>query len=201
MQKFELDEIDKVTTYLTKIPGIGFKSAKRYAIWLGEHKIETSNLIDALKNLVENVTICRKCFNLTTSKDSLCEICKDSERDSSTICVVQSIENLIEIEQSNVYNGLYLVLGGVISPLYNTEHILKRIEYLKKRVKEEQIKEIILVLSSTTEGDLTVHYIKETLKGMDIKISKVASGIPIGTDINYVDKRTLAEALRSRVYI
>ncbi len=201
MQKLELDEIDRVATYLTKIPGIGFKSAKRYAIWLGEHKTETSKLTEALKKLIDNVTTCKKCFNLTTSKDGLCEICKNPERDASKICVVQSIENLVEIEQSNVYNGFYFVLGGVISPLYNTEHILKRIEYLKRRVKEEHTREVILVLSSTTEGDLTVHYIKETLKGTNVKISKVASGIPVGTDINYVDKRTLAEALRSRVYI
>ncbi len=201
MQKSELDEINRVSTYLSKIPGIGFKSAKRYAIWLGEHKTEAINLLESLNSLIKNVSTCSKCFNLTTSTDGLCEICKDFERDKSTICVVQTIENLVEIEQSNVYNGLYLVLGGVISALYDTETVLKRIDYLKERVKEEAIKEVILVLSSTSEGDLTVHYIKDSLRNLNVKISKVASGIPIGQDINYVDKRTLMEALKSRIYI
>ncbi len=115
--------------------------------------------------------------------------------------MVQTIENLVEIEQSNVYNGLYLVLGGVISPLYNTETVLGRIDHLKERVKKEEIKEVILVLSSTSEGDLTIHYIKDSLRNLNVKISKVASGIPIGQDINYVDKKTLTEALKSRIYI
>ncbi len=201
MQKSELDEINRVSTYLSKIPGIGFKRAKRYAIWLGEHKTEAINILESLNGLVKNVSTCSKCFNLTTSKDGLCEICKDYERDKSTICVVQTIENLVEIEQSNVYNGLYLVLGGVISPLYNTENVLRRIDYLKERVEKEAIKEVILVLSSTSEGDLTIHYIKDSLRNSNVKISKVASGIPVGQDINYVDKRTLTEALKSRIYI
>ncbi len=201
MQKVELEEIDKVSLYLSKIPGIGLKSAKRYAIWLGEHKKYTKELTSALNDLVEHVSSCKKCFNLTTSPDTVCSICKDNSRDKSTICVVQSLENLVEIEQSNVYNGFYFVLGGVISPIYNTDNILKRIEYLKMRVKEENIREVILAISSTTEGELTIQYIKEQLRSFNTRISKVAIGVPIGTDINYVDKRTLAEALRSRVYI
>ncbi len=201
MQKVEIEEIDRVAIQLSKIPGIGLKSAKRYAIWLGEHTHETKELISYLERLAQNIKSCKKCFNLTSSKDGICGICKDLSRDSSTICVVQSLENLVEIEQSGVYNGIYFILGGLISPLYNTDEVLNRVEYLKKRVKEEKMGEVILVISSTTEGELTIHYIKEQLKDTGVKISKVASGVPIGADINYIDKRTLAEALRSRVYI
>ncbi len=201
MSKTDLEEIDKLSSYLSKIPGVGIKSARRYAIWLGEHKDLTANLINSLKVLIDKVKPCSKCFNLTTSNDGICSICKDTSRDSSTICVVQTLENLVEIEQTNVYNGLYFILGGVISPLYNTDDIIERVKHLKKRVKEEKIKEVILVLSSTTEGELTIHYIKEQLKGMGARISKVASGVPVGANIDYVDKRTLAEALRSRVYL
>ncbi len=201
MQKVEIEEIDRVAIQLSKIPGIGLKSAKRYAIWLGEHTHETKELISYLERLAQNIKSCKKCFNLTSYKDGICGICKDLSRDSSTICVVQSLENLVEIEQSGVYNGIYFILGGLISPLYNTDEVLNRVEYLKKRVKEEKMGEVILVISSTTEGELTIHYIKEQLKDTGVKISKVASGVPIGADINYIDKRTLAEALRSRVYI
>jgi len=201
MQKIELEEIDRVAIQLSKIPGIGFKSAKRYAIWLGEHTKETKELISKLESLTQNVKSCKKCFNLTTSKEGICGICKDLSRDRSTICVVQTLENLVEIEQSGVYNGVYFILGGLISPLYNTDEVLNRVEYLKKRVKEENVGEIILVISSTTEGELTIHYIKEQLKETGTRISRVASGVPVGADINYIDKRTLVEALRSRVYI
>ncbi len=201
MQKVEIEEIDRVAIQLSKIPGIGLKSAKRYAVWLGEHKQEAKELISKLESLTENVKSCKKCFNLTTSKESICSICKDLSRDHSTICVVQSLENLVEIEQSGVYNGVYYILGGLISALYSTDEVLNRVEYLKKRVKKENLKEVILVLSSTAEGELTIHYIKEQLKDTGVRISRVASGVPIGTDINYIDKRTLVEALRARVYI
>ncbi len=201
MQKVEIEEIDRVAIQLSKIPGIGLKSAKRYAVWLGEHTQEARELILKLESLTQNVKSCKKCFNLTTSKDSVCSICKDLSRDRSTICVVQSLENLVEIEQSGVYNGVYFILGGLISPLYNTDEVLNRVEYLKKRIKEEGAEEVILVISSTTEGELTIHYIKEQLKDTGVRVSRVASGVPVGADINYIDRKTLAEALRSRVYI
>ncbi|WP_022670543.1 recombination mediator RecR [Hippea alviniae] len=195
----EKNLVETVALYLSQIPGIGEKNSKRYALWLAEHKDNLNKLIDSLSELSKNINICKKCFNITTNPDGICDICNDDTRDKTTICVVETIENLVEIELSDVYNGSYFVLGGVISPIYDIDNTIKRIEYLAKRVQEEGIKELILVLSSTTEGELTMQYIKEKLKETGVKITKVASGIPIGANINYIDQKTLIEAFKSRV--
>ncbi len=197
--KKERNLIEDVALYLSKIPGIGDKNSKRYAFWLAEHKNILNKLINSLNELSKNIRVCKKCFNITTNSDDVCDICNNDTREKTTICVVETIENLVEIESSHVYNGLYFVLGGVISPIYDIDSTIKRIEYLSKRVQEEGFKEVILVLSSTTEGDLTTQYIKEKLKNSKARITKVASGVPIGANINYIDKKTLIEAFKSRV--
>ncbi|WP_169309464.1 recombination mediator RecR [Hippea maritima] len=190
--------LDELSLYLKNIPGIGEKNASKYAFWLAEHKDKANSISKLLKEISEKVKSCRLCYNLTANENGICDICSDKSRDHETVCVVETIENLLEIETANVYNGLYFILGGVISPIYGIDSIIKRIDYLVSRILKEQKKELILVISPTTEGELTMQYIKEKLKPSNIKITKVAIGVPAGADINYINKKTLIEAFKMR---
>lgn len=193
--------LNDLSQQFTNIPGVGQKNALKYAYWLATHKEVALNIKESLENIISRVRICKKCFNITTNTDEICNICKDTERDRTTICVLESTENLLEIETASVYNGLYFILGGLFSPIYGIETAIKRIDYLVSRVKQENIKEIILVISSTTEGDLTAQYIKDKLKNSDVKLSRISSGIPVGANINYIDRKTLIEAFSKRTLL
>ncbi len=193
--------LNDLSQQFTNIPGVGQKNALKYAYWLATHKEVALNIKESLENIISRVRICKKCFNITTNTDEICNICKDTSRDKTTICVLESTENLLEIETASVYNGLYFILGGLFSPIYGIETAIKRIDYLVSRVKQENIKEIILVISSTTEGDLTAQYIKDKLKNSDVKLSRISSGIPVGANINYIDRKTLIEAFSKRTLL
>ncbi len=190
--------LDDVVRHLSKLPGIGEKTATRYALWMVEHKEDALLLSNALKSAADEIKLCKLCRNLTRNADGVCELCKDTTRDNSVICVVESFENFLAIESSSVYNGTYYILGGLVSPLYGIDLYRLGLDYLVKRVIEESINEVILVVSSTLEGDLTTQYIKESLKNSKVKITKIASGVPLGTSINFVDKSTLIEAFKGR---
>ena len=193
--------LNDLSQQFTNIPGVGQKNALKYAYWLATHKEVALNIKESLENIISRVRICKKCFNITTNTDEICNICKDTSRDKTTICVLESTENLLEIETASVYNGLYFILGGLFSPIYGIETAIKRIDYLVSRVKQENIKEIILVISSTTEGDLTAQYIKDKLKNSEVKLSRISSGIPVGANINYIDRKTLIEAFSKRTLL
>ncbi len=190
--------IKKIADLLSNLPGVGAKTALKYALWFVEHKKEAKELSLSLNNLHQNVRLCKKCRNITTNSDSICDICKSATRKHSVICVVESMENFLAIESSSIYNGVYYILGGLISPLYGIDSYNLGLDYLVSRIVSEKIKEVILVLSSTLEGDLTTQYIKESLKDTDTKITRIASGVPVGANINFVDKSTLVEAFKSR---
>ena len=190
--------IKEIVDSLSNLPGVGEKTALKYALWFVEHKKEAEKLSSSLNNLHKNIKLCKKCRNITTNSDGICNICKDTTRKHSTICVVESMENLLAIESSSVYNGVYYILGGLISPLYGIDLYSLGLDYLVNRIISEKTKEVILVLSSTLEGDLTTQYIKESLKNTNAKITRIASGVPVGTNINFVDKSTLVEAFKSR---
>ena len=180
-----------------KLPGIGEKTAERLALSILEMNEDTINLFSkSLEDSKTKIKKCQKCGNLTEEDE--CIICKDKSRDSSTLCIVEESKNIILFEKIGSFNGVYHVLGGLISPLdgVNPEDI--NISSLLKRIEDENIKEIILAVKPTVEGETTALYIRKLLEGKDIIISKIAHGIPIGADIDYIDPLTLEIALSDR---
>ena len=179
------------------LPGIGEKNAERLAfatLKFDEEQIEAfSNSIKEVKTKIKKCSICN---NLT--EEDLCDICKDKNRNSDVLCVVENTKNLILFEKANIFNGKYHVLEGLISPLegINPEDI--KIDSLIKRIKEEKIKEVILALTPNIEGETTSAYILKLLEGFDVKVTKIAAGIPVGADMEYLDPLTIARAMEGR---
>ena len=182
------------------LPGIGPKSAQRLAFHLLRvPKDEVLNFAEALRNLKENTTICENCFNV--GDDKLCEVCKDSLRDRTTICVVESPLDVLALEKSS-YKGLYHVLHGAINPMAGIGPEEVFIEQLFERLtNSNDFKEIILATSTSLEGEATAMYISKELreKHNEIKVSRIGKGLPIGADIEYADEGTLSDALKGRV--
>lgn len=180
-----------------KLPGVGEKSAERMALATIDLDQEMLNIFsDSVKNIKTNLKRCKICNNYC--ENELCEICQSDSRDKTTICVVEEPKNVILFEKVGTYNGLYHVLGGLISPLdgINPEQI--NIDTLLKRIKENKIKEVIFALKPSIEGETTTLYIRKLLEGKNVIISKIAHGIPMGADIDYIDSLTLELALEDR---
>ena len=180
-----------------KLPGIGEKTAERLALSTLDLDDE---IIDLFKQSLENTKIkikrCKKCNNL--SEEELCEICKMKNRDINTICVVEDVKNVMILEKIGTYHGLYHVLDGLISPLDGINPEDLNISSLIERIKNENITEIILALKPSIEGETTSLYISKLLENKNIKITKLAHGIPIGVDMEYIDALTLEMALEDR---
>jgi recombination protein RecR len=186
----------KLIDYFASLPSIGPKHAERLVLYLfKQDKDKLADFSETLKNLKVNLRFCRKCFNI--SEEDLCEICKDKKRDRKTVCVVEEPLDIIAIERTKKYDGLYHVLGGVIEPGKNGESKLKLNE-LEKRVQEEKIEEVVLATNPTTEGDATALYISRLLKPLDIKTTRLARGLSTGGDIEYADEITLSSAIINR---
>ena len=186
--------------FFERFPSIGPKSAQRMAL----HLLKMPNPdVQRFANLMieakEKIHYCSICFNM--SQNDPCEICQNSNRDSKTIFVVSETKDLLAIEKTNEYNGVYHVLQGVISPLEGIGANDIRIRELLNRISENDIEEIILALNPTVEGEATSLYISKLLKPFDIKISRIAMGLPIGSDLEYADEITLSKALECRVCI
>ncbi len=190
--------LEEIAELLKNLPGVGKKSAQRYTLWLAENIGITRKLADSLSKLSSTLDICPKCHGLMERGLEICPICSDETRRKDTLCVVEGLENFFAIESSGVYNGLYYILGKLTSPVNGIERALSSLDSLLERVKKEGVKELILVVSSTVEGDLTAQYIKEKLKGSNTVVSRIAYGIPVGADVSYLDKSTLVEAFKSR---
>ena len=183
--------------FFQKFPGIGPKSAQRMAFHLLKMPLsEVQRFSQVLVEAKENIHYCRICFNMSASNP--CEICSDDRRDKSVICVVAETKDLIAIEKTREYKGLYHVLQGTLSPLdgIGVEDI--RIKELLTRVTDTNINEVILALSPSVEGEATSMYITKLLKPFNIKISRIAFGLPIGSDLEYADEITLAKAIEGR---
>lgn len=185
---------------LSKLPGIGRKTALRLSLFiLRQPKEEVEQLIKALEGLKTNLKFCQKCFNLTT--EDVCRICSDPNRDKKLICVVEDINDVIAIEKTNEYKGLYHVLGGVLSPLEGIGPNELKIKELVRRIDSLNPSEIILALNPSTEGEATSLYIANFLKDRNLKITRIARGIPIGSDLEFVDEATVIRALEGRIQI
>lgn len=192
--------INNLIECFKKFPGIGEKTAERLALSCLTMDDETIELFtNSLQGSKKNIKNCEKCGNL--SEEDLCVICKDTTRDNNILCVVEESKNIILFEKIGTFNGKYHVLGGLISPLdgINPEDI--NISSLIKRIKDEEIKEVILAVKPTVEGETTALYIRKLLEGTDVVISKIAHGIPMGADIDYIDSLTLEIALSERSQI
>ncbi|MBO5530488.1 MAG: recombination protein RecR [Bacilli bacterium] len=180
------------------LPGIGEKNAERLSFAVLQFSEENANKFStAINNVKTKIVKCEKCNNLTEDS-KLCLVCADETRDSSTICVVESTKDLILFEKSNAFKGKYHVLEGLISPLegINPEDI--KINQLINRIKDEDIKEVILALNMSMEGETTALYITKLLEGTDVTVTKIAAGIPVGADMEYLDSLTIQRALEGR---
>lgn len=183
---------------LSKLPGIGKKTAQRLALYLIKSDNEQfQNLIISLENLKAKLMLCERCFNL--SEDKLCVICKSLKRDNSIICVVEEANDVIAIEKTHEFNGLYHVLGGVLSPLTGVTPDSLKIRELLKRMEHEQIKEIILALNPDTEGEATSMYLSKLIKPLNVKVTRIARGLPIGGDLEFADEATIGRSITNRI--
>lgn len=185
---------------LSKLPSIGRKTAQRLALYLLKCNDDTVNsLIKAVRELKSKLQFCKKCFNI--SEGEICEICKSNKRDKALICVVEEASDVIAIEKSHEYNGIYHVLGGVLSPLtgIGPEHL--KIKELIKRFETEEISEVILAMNPDTEGEATSLYLAKLIKPLGIKVSRIARGLPVGGDLEFADEATIGRAVNSRTEI
>lgn len=180
-----------------KLPGIGEKTAERLALATLNINQETLDIFaDSISNVKKRIKRCSKCNNL--SEEDLCEICRDDSRDKNTICVVEEPKNVILFEKVGTYKGLYHVLDGLISPLDGITPDQIKIDLLLERIKNDNIKEIIIAVKPSIEGETTSLYIVKLLEGKDVTISKIAHGVPLGADMEYIDSLTLEMALEDR---
>ncbi len=191
--------IENAVIEISRLPGIGKKSALRLVLHLLKKDTKQSqDLADAILNMRSKVSYCKQCFNI--SDNELCDICSSHKRDASIICIVEDLPDVLAIENTSQYFGLYHVLGGIISPLEGIGPAELKINELITRIENNtEIKEVILALSPTMEGDTTAFYLTKKMKPFDLKISTIARGIPIGGDLEYADEITLGRSILSRI--
>ena len=190
-------DIDILIALMAKLPGLGPRSARRAVLHLIKKRdILLSPLSDAIYNVAQTARECLSCGNIDT-KD-ICEICINSKRGNGQICVVEDVSDLWAMERSNVFKGRYHVLGGNLSALDGIGPDELRIPHLVKRVKGENINEIIFALNATVDGQTTAHYIADQLDEMDVAVTSLAQGVPIGGELDYLDDGTISAALNAR---
>jgi len=183
---------------ISSLPGIGKKSALRLALHLLQSsEDEVVSFVEAIIHMKEKIKFCKKCHHI--SDEDLCSICSSIKRDQSTVCVVEQIKDVMAIENTQHFNGLYHVLGGVIAPVDGVGPQDLHIDSLVKRIEEGEIKELIMALSPTIEGDTTIFYIAKQIKDHPVKMSTLSRGISFGGELEYADELTLGRSILSRV--
>ena len=192
-----MSAIEELITELARLPGIGRKTAQRLTFHLLQHPSEQAGrLASALVAVTERVRACEQCGNLT--EEQPCGICRDPRRDAATVCVVEEASAVAVVDRSTDFRGRYHVLGGRISPLDGIGPEALRLDRLVMRVREEGIREVILATNPSMEGEVTATYIQQLLAGMGVRVTRLARGLPMGGDLEYVDGVTLAHALVAR---
>lgn len=192
--------LDTAVSELSKLPGIGRKTALRLALnLLRKSEAEVDSFTEAIQKMRHEVKYCKVCHNI--SDTDICPICSDSRRDASTICVVENIRDVMAVEATQQYNGLYHVLGGIISPMDGIGPGDIEVDSLVKRVAAGGVKEVIMALSSTMEGDTTNFYISRKLAPYNVRLSVIARGISVGDELEYTDEVTLGRAIQNRTEI
>lgn len=183
---------------LSKLPGIGKKTAQRLALHiLKSDKENFESLVRSLTDLKSKLRFCERCFNL--SEHELCDICTSPKRDKHSICVVEEASDVIAIEKSHEFSGSYHVLGGVLSPLAGINPDSLKIKELIARFKSEEISEVILALNPDTEGETTSLYLARLIKPLGIKVTRIARGLPIGGNLEFADEATIGRAMLNRI--
>ena len=194
---FSSELLQKAVDQFSTLPGIGKKSALRMALFMLRQPKENVELFaSSLVNLVQNVRYCSECNMISDSP--LCPICSDRRRNRGIICVVESVRDVLSIENTQTYNGLYHVLGGIISPMDGVGPSDLPIAELEKRIEGGEVKEVVLALSTSMEGETTSYFIYNRLKKYDINITAIARGVAFGDDLEYTDELTLAKSIENR---
>lgn len=190
-------EIERLIQLLAKVPGLGPRSARRAALHLIKKREQLMvPLASAMGEAAEKVRVCSTCGNVDTVDP--CTVCTDPRRDPATVIVVEEVADLWALERAGAMNALYHVLGGTLSPLDGIGPDQLNIKQLVQRVSEGAIKEVIIAVNATVEGQTTAHYLTDQLAGFDVKVTRLAHGVPVGGELDYLDEGTLAAALKSR---
>jgi recombination protein RecR len=189
--------IENLINELTRLPGIGRKSAQRLAFFiLSMPESEAMSIAEAIRTVKQTARFCRRCFNITDQE--LCEICSDESRDRSRIVVVEEPSNILVIERSKAFRCLYHVLLGALSPIDGVTPEKLKITELVERVRQEGIQEVIVATNPNTKGEITAQYLKEVLAPLRVRVTRIAYGLPMGSDIEFADEVTLSKALEGR---
>lgn len=192
-----IKSVENLINEFRKLPGIGPKSAKRIVFFL--LKLSHSDIVKFSRNLIEmkeKVKFCSQCYSLT--EEDICHFCRDQSRDRKIICIVEEVSDVIIIEKTGEYKGLYHILGGLLSPIENVGPDEIRVPRLLERVKANNIEEVIIALNPTVEGESTAMYLKKILTRFGVKVTKLASGLPVGGDLEYADEITIGRAISDR---
>lgn len=189
--------IQKLLDELERLPGIGPKSAQRIAYWiLNEDRVDATRLAQAIIEVKDTVHFCLRCFNY--AQDDLCDICASSKRDQNTICVVSEPRDIPPIERTGTFSGVYHVLGGALSPLEGIGPDDLHIAELLARLNNPSVSEVILATNPNIEGETTASYLARLIKPLGVKVSRLASGLPVGGDLEFADEVTLGRAIEAR---
>ena len=196
-QQYPSQLLERAVREFSKLPGIGRKTALRLVLWmLRQDDADVEQFAEAVRLLKQEVKYCHVCHNISDA--DTCPICADPRRDASTVCVVENIQDVMAIENTQQYHGLYHVLGGIISPMDGVGPSDIEIESLIRRVAGGQVKEVILALSPTMEGDTTNFFIYRKLAPHDVKVSVIARGVAVGNELEYTDEVTLGRSIMNR---
>lgn len=197
MQQYSSQLLERAVESFSQLPGVGRKTALRLVLHLLRQPLEdVDSFTDAVTHVRHDVKYCKVCHNI--SDTDICSICSDPRRDGSVVCVVENIQDVMAIENTQQYHGLYHVLGGIISPMDGIGPHDLSIDSLVERVDTGEVKEVILALASTMEGDTTNFYISRKLKDKDVKLSIIARGISVGDELEYTDEVTLGRSILNR---
>ena len=189
--------LQKLLDELERLPGIGPKSAQRIAYWiLNEDRVDATRLAQAIIEVKDTVHFCSRCFNY--AQDELCDICASSKRDQNTICVVSEPRDIPPIERTGTFSGVYHVLGGALSPLEGIGPDDLHIAELLARLNNPSVAEVILATNPNIEGETTASYLARLIKPLGVKVSRLASGLPVGGDLEFADEVTLGRAIEAR---
>jgi recombination protein RecR len=190
--------LDNAVNEFSRLPGVGRKTALRYVLHLLRNEKDSShNLAQSILNMRTQIKFCSNCYNVSDTE--VCSICTNASRDKKIICVVQDVRDVMAVENTGMYKGLYHVLGGLISPIDGIGPSDLFIDALLKRIENTEINEIIFALSATIEGDTTAFYLCRRLQVLNVSISTLARGVPVGDELEYTDEVTLGRSLQNRV--
>ena len=190
--------VQRLIDELSRLPGIGRKSAQRLAFHLlNVEEMDARRLASAIVDMRDQIKICARCFNVTAAEE--CSICRDLRRDTAVVCVVERAQDISVIERTQEFKGRYHVLGGALSPIDGIGPGQLHIEELRRRIPDESIAELIIATNPTIEGDTTAMYLARELKPLGVRVTRLASGLPVGGDMDYADEITLGRALSGRL--